>query len=246
MTSDRSQRVDSETNVDFGVEARIENSHIVYARVVAGFIRPSDRWLDVGCGHNLVADWMGSTPASLLGRAVGVDRDLAALAAHTGLYHKVSGDAHQLPFADGVFDAVTANMVVEHVREPLGFFREVRRVLRPAGRLLIHTPNARGYTTRLARAVPEALKPALAALIQHRATEDVYPTFYRANTAAALGDIARQSGLILTRCEFVMTSPQLGQLPGIAALERRWLRRLATEKHASGRPVLIATLTKDA
>jgi SAM-dependent methyltransferase len=224
---------------------RVENSHITYARTLERFIRPGERWLDVGCGHSLVPEWIQDQPTSLLGRAVGLDRDQRALGAHAGLRHKTCGDVHRLPFADRTFDVVTANMVVEHVEEPVGFFREVRRVLRPGGRLLIHTPNALGYTTRLARAVPERLKPLLAVVLQRRATEDVYPAFYRANTQAALGDIARQSGLALTTCDFVMTSPQLGGVPGAALIERRWLQRLSSEQHASDRPVLVATFSRD-
>jgi SAM-dependent methyltransferase len=46
-----------------------------------------------------------------------------------------------LPFADGEFDLVHANQVIEHVRRSDGFLREVRRVLRPGGLALISTNN---------------------------------------------------------------------------------------------------------
>jgi 2-polyprenyl-6-hydroxyphenyl methylase/3-demethylubiquinone-9 3-methyltransferase len=47
----------------------------------------------------------------------------------------------ELPFADETFDAVWAGEVLEHVQDVLGLLAEVGRVLRPAGRLLLSTPN---------------------------------------------------------------------------------------------------------
>ena len=46
-----------------------------------------------------------------------------------------------LPFADGEFDLVHANQVIEHVRRSDAFLREVRRVLKPGGLALISTNN---------------------------------------------------------------------------------------------------------
>jgi SAM-dependent methyltransferase len=42
-------------------------------------------------------------------------------------------DVHQLPFADGSFDAVVAQAVLEHVLDPPTAAREIHRVLRPPG-----------------------------------------------------------------------------------------------------------------
>lgn len=51
----------------------------------------------------------------------------------------VIGDAHRLPFADGVFSAVIALHTFEHLRAPETAAAEIRRVLRPGGKLLIRT-----------------------------------------------------------------------------------------------------------
>lgn len=47
----------------------------------------------------------------------------------------------RLPFADQSFDFVTANQVIEHVRDTDGMLAEVRRVLRPDGVACISTNN---------------------------------------------------------------------------------------------------------
>jgi SAM-dependent methyltransferase len=49
-------------------------------------------------------------------------------------------DIHALPFADGAIDSVLANNVLEHSYDPLRCLREVRRVLRPGGRLFALIP----------------------------------------------------------------------------------------------------------
>ena len=51
----------------------------------------------------------------------------------------VVGDAHCLPFRDGAFELAVAQNVFEHLREPHLAAAELRRVLAPGGRLMIHT-----------------------------------------------------------------------------------------------------------
>jgi SAM-dependent methyltransferase len=51
----------------------------------------------------------------------------------------VVGDAHQLPFRDNVFEAVVAFNVFEHLREPTRAASEIFRVLKPGGKVMIHT-----------------------------------------------------------------------------------------------------------
>lgn len=59
----------------------------------------------------------------------------AAVFRHTDLIC----DSHCLPFKDGVFEAVIALNAFEHYRDPRAAAGEIRRVLRPSGRVLIHT-----------------------------------------------------------------------------------------------------------
>lgn len=53
-----------------------------------------------------------------------------------------------LPFADGSFDTVISFQVIEHVRRDRELVAEIRRVLRPGGRLIISTPNIAMSLTR--------------------------------------------------------------------------------------------------
>jgi len=51
----------------------------------------------------------------------------------------VAADAHHLPFADGCFDAVVTFNTFEHLYDPPAAAREILRVLRPGGRLVLQT-----------------------------------------------------------------------------------------------------------
>jgi len=66
---------------------------------------------------------------------------------------QVLGDGQALPFADATFDAIVATEVIEHVRYPFRLLREIRRTLKPTGRVLLSTPNVAIPVNRIALAV---------------------------------------------------------------------------------------------
>ncbi|MEK7407054.1 MAG: class I SAM-dependent methyltransferase [Acidobacteriota bacterium] len=53
----------------------------------------------------------------------------------------VLGDLVALPFGSGCFDACLNVVTLEHVREPASALREIARVLKPGGRLLVVVPH---------------------------------------------------------------------------------------------------------
>ena len=63
--------------------------------------------------------------------------------------HRVSGDS--LPFGDATFDAVAVVDMLEHVPNDQGFARELARVLRPEGVLVVNTPHHRETLLRRVR-----------------------------------------------------------------------------------------------
>jgi SAM-dependent methyltransferase len=225
----------------------LENSQYAYSRRLRFELGRSSRWLDVGCGHDALPDWLIShEPRIDLGGklAVGIDAERRPALPHNLLTCRVQGNAELLPFRDDTFELVTANMVLEHVRNPLSLFREVGRVLRPQGRFLIHTPNARGYTTRLTRMLPAGLRRHLAWLLHGRRAEDIYPTHYRANAHSDLVRLAAQSGLQVDSIDFVQTSPQLIAVPPLMLAEMLLMRLLAADAFSSFRACIIACFRK--
>jgi SAM-dependent methyltransferase/uncharacterized protein YbaR (Trm112 family) len=53
---------------------------------------------------------------------------------------QVVGDAHDIPFADGTFDAVLADSVLEHVADPARCVAQIHRVLKPGGYVYAVSP----------------------------------------------------------------------------------------------------------
>ena len=207
------------------------------------------RWLDVGCGHHLLPTWRFEAEQKLAARAqllVGVDADQLSLSKHRTIRHRVRGNIGRLPFADGTFNLVTANMVFEHLDDPHGQLREIGRVLAPGGRLIFHTPNKYGYVTVLAKAIPESLKSRLVYLLHQRKEEDVFPAFYKIKSAADISRLAQRAGFAIEQIETSNSNAQFIVIPPLAVLELLWLRFLMSGAGKGLRPNLIAILQKAA
>jgi len=96
--------------------------------------------LEAGCGEGYGADRIAGTAR----RVIGVDYDAATVEHVRAAYPRVPvvrGNLAALPFADGAIDVVACLQVIEHLWDQAGFLRECARVLRPAGTLLLTTPN---------------------------------------------------------------------------------------------------------
>ncbi len=94
------------------------------------------RILDVGCGTGANLEML-----SKYGKSEGVDVSEEALTfcKSKGLIVK-EGLAEELPYQDGDFDIVTGLDVIEHLDDDIAGLREMYRVLKPGGRLLVFVP----------------------------------------------------------------------------------------------------------
>ena len=94
------------------------------------------RLLDAGCGSGRMLDELAD-----YGEPVGLDADDLAVAAARRRGHAVrSGRIEANPFPDASFDVVTCMDVLEHTPDDRRTLRELRRVARPWGLLLVTVP----------------------------------------------------------------------------------------------------------
>jgi len=136
--------------------------------------------LDVGCGEGRF----------LFRGAVGLDADPDRLrAARERSSLLVRADAHALPFRHAAFDTVYANRMLNDAGRTDDALAEVRRVLRPGGRLLVFTRARRDEGDRLDRWNGEGR------LRRHfaRVTRETHPDDDRAALFVAQRDAAGSS-----------------------------------------------------
>ena len=95
--------------------------------------------VDLGCGTGRHTEWLARAGA----RVTAVDfsqkmLERARRKVSAAEVRFVLHDLHDpLPLENASFDAVVSGLVLEHLRDPDGFFREARRVLRPRGRAVV-------------------------------------------------------------------------------------------------------------
>ena len=104
--------------------------------------RAGDRVLDVGCGPGFyVTELLEVVGRDGLIAGVDVSADMLAVAAKRAEGHDNvefhEGDATSLPVPDASFDRALAVQVLEYVRDISAALAELRRVLRPGGRVLV-------------------------------------------------------------------------------------------------------------
>ncbi|MFB9566756.1 class I SAM-dependent methyltransferase [Saccharopolyspora hordei] len=116
-------------------------------------VRAGQRVLDLGCGAGRHAFELYRRGADV----IAFDQDVAELENVAAMFaamkaenqvpdganaQTVSGDALDLPFPDGHFDVVIASEIMEHIPEDEKAMREMVRVVKPGGRVVVTVPRA--------------------------------------------------------------------------------------------------------
>lgn len=122
------------------------DAHCIRYQKAAEFVRPGDRVLDVACGlgYGSYMLYAASQAQSVLGVDLS-DFGIAYANAHYGRPGKVEfevGDAQALSsIADNSIDFIAAFETIEHVPEPMEYLLQLKRVLKPGGRVMVCAPN---------------------------------------------------------------------------------------------------------
>ncbi|WP_405992888.1 class I SAM-dependent methyltransferase [Streptomyces sp. NBC_00986] len=115
-------------------------AHPVERLLDAAGIQTGTYVLDVGTGTGTVA--LAALARGARVSAVDADAGMVAVARAGGVEARVAA-LPQLPFPDGEFEAVVGNFVINHVGRPRAALTELRRVLKPGGRVALTFWGAR-------------------------------------------------------------------------------------------------------
>ena len=92
-----------------------------------------------GCGLGMYVRALQPYAARVVG--LDIEWERVRNGRQAGLRSLLAGAAERLPFHEGSFDLVLSHEVLEHVQDDRAAVREIIRVLRPGGRLVLFTPN---------------------------------------------------------------------------------------------------------
>jgi SAM-dependent methyltransferase len=101
--------------------------------------------IDVGCGTGNLWSYLGSR----FDRYVAVDVVRYDGLPDTVEFHRIDLDTGRVPLPDAAGDVVVAVETIEHLENPRAFVRELTRLARPGGWVVVTTPNQLSLLSKL-------------------------------------------------------------------------------------------------
>jgi SAM-dependent methyltransferase len=110
---------------------------------------PIESALDVGCMYGYLLDELGRRGCQRL-QGIEISAGPAAATEARGIpVHRGGIEDYAVAHPEVAFDAIFAQHVLEHVRDPASFLRAAHRLLRPGGKLAVAVPHLGARTQRL-------------------------------------------------------------------------------------------------
>ena len=99
--------------------------------------------LDAGCGTGWFSKF--SIQRGAIVTSLDLGENLLAKVALKCKSERIAGSILNIPFEDNVFDVIISSEVIEHVTDTYKAMRELFRVLKPGGTMVLTTPNKIWY-----------------------------------------------------------------------------------------------------
>ncbi|MCE9608460.1 MAG: class I SAM-dependent methyltransferase [Planctomycetia bacterium] len=165
--------------------------------------------LDVGCGHGNLRSYVQDR----FERYAGADVVRYPSFSNDAEFYPIDLDNGRIPLADGSVDVVASVETIEHLENPRAFAREMTRLCRPGGWMLITTPNQLSFLSKLTFFVKNKF---------NAFTDSSYPAHINALLEIDLRRIALECGWT----EVHVVYSKCGRVPGTARHWPTFLSRL--------------------
>lgn len=117
-------------------------------RWITKLLRPNSKILDIGFGGSQLSDLFRDMYCMY-----GIDIDKNLFNNLDKSHYKLGNIEEKIPFKDNLFDCVVMLEVIEHLKKPGVAFKEIKRVLKPGGFLILTTPNAKSILWRIIESI---------------------------------------------------------------------------------------------
>ena len=205
---------------------RVLSVEVLKQRFYVGYESPFDRFnqeamrlsgkdsvvLHAGCGADSSVGFQ-----TMARMTIGIDLDEWILN-NSDVNLAVIGNLSCLPLVDECVDFIASRWVLEHLRCPDLFLWETARVLRPGGYLLVLTTNLYHYFALAVRLTSHSVQQWFVQNVLGGDPNDVFPTFYRANTSRRIRSLAAKNGLVAERIYMLEGAPSILSFSPLAYL----------------------------
>ncbi len=184
----------------YGGFTRMDGTLQLYARINA-LTKKSDTVVDLGCGRGKQIDDPSEYRRNLkilkgkCAKVIGLDVDpIGYENEHIDEFRLIETD--RLPLEDESVDLVFSDWTLEHIQDPVQFFKEINRILKPNGYFALRTSNKLHYVSIAAMLIPNKWHGKVTGKVQkNRKAEDVFPTYFACNTKGRVRTTLKKSGL---------------------------------------------------
>jgi SAM-dependent methyltransferase len=147
--------------------------------VLKKHLSPTAKILDVGCNTGVLVGKLQERGIDAYG--TDLSEEAIAYGKERGTKKLFVATGESQPFADATFDAVMALDVIEHIDDDCGALKEMRRVLKPGGILIIKVPAFKflwGLQDEVAHHKRRYTRPMLTSLIKNIGFDIVRATYF--------------------------------------------------------------------
>lgn len=141
----QAEQMDVETRARQSHGASSDAIYEMVARAIAQRHRGQGVLVDVGCGAGKLRPFV----CDLVERYIGVDAVRYEDFPSETEFIRFDLDSGKIPLADGFADVVCAVETIEHLENPRAFVRELVRLTKPGGLVIVTTPNQLSLLSKL-------------------------------------------------------------------------------------------------